>query len=232
MAKVMKLQHECEHCEKSYNSRGPKCNHKFACHYGGYDCDLCPENFKFRELLNFHYRSAHNLATNPKQDFGHIKKSERDKMDEAALAAKSPQTLPTLSMVQSQSVAMPTIRRKSGPEMRELARELAPKILSDGTIDRSKIVAISSPMESEDEDSLVDINGCKSTDLIDLSVSNIASEQNTMQIIDRLIQKDLRLGVNLRAQVFLMAQRAETLFDEGQLTVDQILHHVRPAFNN
>jgi hypothetical protein len=218
--------HACEHCEKSYDRRGPKSSHKYSVHYGGYDCDLCPQNFRFKELLNKHYKSKHEKMANPRQDFGHISRIQREELDTEGLVRKS-QGLPPL-VVEHLPKAMDI---EVEPEHTHPPPQAAgPTIRPEGDQDFNMAENTIGPTDSVE--TLVDFNQCKQTDIVDLDVANIASQENLELIVQRLMSKDLRLGVNLRAQLYLTAQNAERLFDEGLLSREQILDQLQPKCNN
>jgi hypothetical protein len=80
-------------------------------------------------------------------------------------------------------------------------------------------------------ESQVDISIGGPTYIIDLDANTIASQDNLNTIVDRMMAKDIRLGVNLRAQLFLMAKNTEKLYDEGLLSREQILERLTPKCN-
>ena len=169
------------------------------------------------------------MKTDPNKDYGHLPKVTWERMDREALAARQQQQAPSTSLV-SQRVTMAT-------DLPTAAMEISTK--DSSAIDRSNdkqnlvpggnIKAITGPVVQED--SLMDINDCENGDIIDLDTSHIASRQNTNEIVDRIITRDIRLGVNLRAQMFIMASCTEDLLNKGKLSVEQLLELIKPKIN-
>jgi hypothetical protein len=235
MATAQKKIYECEHCENQYNSRGPKSNHKFAIHYGGYDCDKCTANYKFRELLNTHYIKEHGQKTNPNQDFGHLTKKQRDQLDQIALMRKR-NGLPgvVLSKDPPPFAVQPITTSQENTEPTQVMTHPDPQPMLDmeTTIcyDDPDIELISGPVTTMDPPKDTEIQ-IEEMDIIDLATDTIASYENTCHVVDRVMSKDVRLGVNLRAEMHQMALNTEKLFDEGNYSVEEILDKIRPTYN-
>ena len=234
MATALNNTYECEHCDNIYNSRGPKSNHKFSHHYGGYDCDKCPGNYTSRELLNKHYLKLHGQKTNPNRDFGHLNKAQREEFDLVGLKRKkeglsgiilSKETPPFLMEQKTQETTHPAVMEDApGVDHGEESQDHI-------SLDDPKIQAISGPIlnpEPLNQSGEIEI---EEMDIIDLETNTIASHENTRQVVDRVMSKEVRLGVNLRAEMHQMALTVERLFDEGSLTVEEILDFVRPKYS-
>jgi hypothetical protein len=234
MASVSKKLYECEHCDNTYKSRGPKSNHKFSRHYGGYDCDQCPGNYKSRELLNIHYVSKHGQKTDPNVDFGHLNKVQRDDMDRIGLMRKQ-NGLPGIIL----SKEIPPFMLKNDSQIQEKTdpvetdNETVPTCIEERShttnLTDPKIESVTGPAAKSE--SLIDMRDIENMDIIDLEANNVASHENTCLVVDRLMSKDVRLGVNLRAEIYQMVLTAEKLFDAGKHTTEEILDHIRPKCN-
>jgi hypothetical protein len=134
-------------------------------------------------------------------------------MDREALAARQQQQAPSTSLV-SQRVTMAT-------DLPTAAMEISTK--DSSAIDRSNdkqnlvpggnIKAITGPVVQEEP--LMDINDC----------------ENTNEMVDHIIARDIRFGVNLRAHMFIMASGTEDLLNEGKISVEQILELIKPKIN-
>ena len=233
MAQVTTKLHECEHCELSYKSRGQKSNHKFSCHYGGYDCDLCPRNCKSREVLNAHYVATHGKKTDPKQDFGHLNRAQREAMDQYGLRQKQ-LGLPGIVLAKG----APPLEKESNSVSQGNEHPATPGQVTTllPTVDNmdvrvnpedTDIISIEGPVRKVE--SKMDMEDIDCTDVINLGAQAIASHETTCTIVDRLMIKDVRLGVNIRAELFQMANNAERMFDEGKMSVEEILQRIRPS---
>ena len=167
-----KTPHKCEHCVKSYSRRGPKSAHKFSIHYGGYDCDKCTSNFRFKELLNKHYEKHHDEKTNPHKDFGHLSKAQREELDTIGLKRKSlglppvvVEHLPPPMECESQENNIP-----SSPPVAETSE------LPRGNPTVRDQSEVNSPNKVDSVETLVDFDQCNTTDIVDLDATSIASQ--------------------------------------------------------
>jgi hypothetical protein len=231
---LSKKAHDCEHCEKSYEKRGPKLNHKFSCHYGGYDCDKCPENYKSREVLNFHYQKAHGCKIDPKKDYGHLSKQQREDMDKEALQRK--QTPPitnsdTGQLMVTMETTMMTEKEDMAPNMDCATNQEEQRVEPETNMEPYVTSITGTVPQVESEEPQVGIEICQDTDVIDLSTSEIVCDGSINAIVDIVCAKDIRLGINLKAEMYAMAKNAEKIQTQGELSSDEILRRFKPICN-
>ena len=168
----------------------------------------------------------HGHKTNPSKDFGHLTQAQREELDACGLERKKlglppivVEHLPFSLEIAAQPETSTTSIQIAGP---------TPGPVEDHNVDQIAITASA----TDSTETLANHSVCKPMDIIDLDVTKLASQDNVEVIIQRLMGKDLRLGVNLKAQIYMMAHNTEKLFDEGLLSREEILDKMQPKCNN